>query len=76
MKIKNVKFSYVDGKYGIGPYVEWCAQLTVVNTNYNQVIMALQKNIQSLRTSKFLVFHNNKDIRIQFLPPNGQFISL
>ena len=43
MQIKNVKFSYVDVKYGIGPYVEWCDQLTVVNTNYNQVIMALQK---------------------------------
>lgn len=76
MKIKNVKFSYVDGKYGIGPYVEWCAQLTVVNTNYNQVIMHFKKNIQSLRTSKFLVFHNNTDIRIHFLPPNGQFILL
>jgi hypothetical protein len=76
MKIKNVKFSYVDGKYGIGPYVEWCPQLTVVNTNYNQVIMALQKNIQSLKTSKFYVFQNNMDISIQFLPPNGKFILL
>ena len=56
MKIKNVKFSYVDGKYGIGPYVEWCAQLTVVNTNYNQVIMALQKKYQEFKDIKVLSF--------------------
>ena len=54
MKIKNVKFSYVDGKYGIGPYVEWCAQLTVVN--YNQVIMALQKKYPEFKDIKVLSF--------------------
>ena len=56
MKIKNVKFSYVDGKYDIGAYVEWCAQLTVVNTNYNQVIMALQKKYPEFKDIKVLSF--------------------
>ena len=38
MKIKNVKFSYCDRKFGLGPYLEWFAELEVPSSDYDSIV--------------------------------------
>ena len=58
MIIKNVKFSYFDRKYKLGPYVEFISELEVPSTDYDSIINVIQKvhpeceQIRLLRYSK------------------------
>ena len=42
MKIKEVKYSYMDKKYGLGPYIDFCVELDVTSTNYKRIVEAIQ----------------------------------
>ena len=42
MKIKNVKFSYCDRKFGLGPYLEWFAELEVPSSDYDSIVNVIQ----------------------------------
>ncbi len=42
MKIKNVKFSYVESKYKLGPYVEFLAELEVPSTDYSYIVSVIE----------------------------------
>ncbi len=43
MIIKNVKFSYVDSKYKLGPYVEFFAELEVPSADYECIVGIIRK---------------------------------
>lgn len=42
MKIKNVKFSYCDRNFGLGPYLEWLAELEVPSSDYDSIVNEIQ----------------------------------
>ncbi len=42
MKIKNVKFSYVDSTYKLGPYVDFIDEIDVPSLDYNSIADVLQ----------------------------------
>ena len=42
MKIKNVKFSYCDRTFGLGPYLEWLAELEVPSSDYDSIVNEIQ----------------------------------
>ncbi len=44
MIIKNVKFSYVESKYKLGPYVEFLAELEVPSTDYGCIVSVIEKS--------------------------------
>ena len=43
MVIRKIKFSYVDRKTKIGPYIDFITQLTVADTNYDTIVAAITK---------------------------------
>ena len=43
MVIRKIKFSYVDRKTIIGPYIDFITQLTVADTNYDTIVAAITK---------------------------------
>ncbi len=43
MIIKNVKFSYVNMKHRIGPYVEFYAELEVPSTDYDSIVSVIKE---------------------------------
>lgn len=43
MTIKNVKFSYIDRKYKLGPYVEFVAKLKVPSYDYDCIVNVIQE---------------------------------
>ena len=43
MVIRKIKFSYVDSKTKIGPYIDFITQLTVADTNYDTIVAAITK---------------------------------
>ena len=42
MKIKNVKFSYCERKYGLGPYIDFIAELEVPASDYDTIVAEIQ----------------------------------
>ena len=42
-KIKNVKFTYIDKKYQIGPIVDFCLELEVKQADYDCIVSAIQQ---------------------------------
>lgn len=43
MVIRKIKFSYVDRKTKMGPYIDFITQLTVADTNYDTIVAAITK---------------------------------
>ena len=43
MKIKNVKYSYEDVRYNVGPLIDFYAELEVNSCAYTDVIKAILK---------------------------------
>ena len=41
MKIRNVKYTYLDGKYKLGPYMDFYAELEVVDAGYDSVVRSI-----------------------------------
>ena len=56
MKVKEVKFSYVDGKYNLGPYIDFISELEVVSCDYNNIIEAIQKKFLEYKEIKVMSF--------------------
>jgi len=56
MKIKEVKYSYMDKKYGIGPYVDFCVELEVQSTDYNSIVDVIQKQHPDYSDVKVMSF--------------------
>ena len=44
MIIKEVVFSYIDRKYGLGPYVEFFSELDVPSLEYDDVVKVIEDN--------------------------------
>jgi hypothetical protein len=42
MIIKNVKYSFVDRKYKLGPYVDFFAELEVPSLDYDSIVKVIQ----------------------------------
>ena len=43
MVIYNVKYSYVDRKYKLGPYIDFYAELKVPSIDYDSIVSVIQK---------------------------------
>ena len=43
MIIKDVKFSFVDREYKLGPYVEFFAELEVPSLDYDSIVNVIQE---------------------------------
>ena len=41
--IKNIKFSYFDKKYGLGPYIDFISELEVPSIKYEDIVNTLQE---------------------------------
>ena len=57
MKIKNVKFSYCDRKFGLGPYLEWYDVLEVPDINYDSIVNVIQLNHPEYKDVKVMSFN-------------------
>lgn len=42
MIIKDVKYSFVDRKYKLGPYVDFFAELEVPSLDYDSIVKVIQ----------------------------------
>ena len=42
MIIKNVKYSFVDRKYKLGPYVDFFSELEVPSLDYDNIVKVIQ----------------------------------
>lgn len=56
MKIKEVKYSYTDKKYGLGPYLDFYAELDVVSTDYERIVDVIQKQHPDYSDVKVMSF--------------------
>ena len=67
-KIKNIKFSYFDKKYGLGPYIDFIGEMEVPSLEYEDVVNTLQKahpeykDIYLMSFSKSTINNNMKKI--------------
>ena len=67
-KIKNIKFSYFDKKYGLGPYIDFIGEMEVPSLEYEDVVSTLQKahpeykDIYLMSFSKSTINNNMKKI--------------
>ncbi len=43
MIIKELKFTYVDKKFKFGPYVDFCGELEVPSTEYEDIVSTIHK---------------------------------
>ena len=56
MTVKNVKYSFYDSKYQLGPFVEFEAELEVPSFEYDDVIEVLKKKFPKLSGIKVMSF--------------------
>jgi hypothetical protein len=56
MKIKNVKFSYCDRKFGLGPYLEWFAELEVPSSDYDSIVNVIQLKLPEYKDVRVISF--------------------
>lgn len=57
-KIKNVKFTYIDKKYQIGPIVDFCPELEVKQADYDCIVSAIQQLYPNCTEIKLQSFVN------------------
>ena len=43
MIVKDIKYSYLDSKYQLGPFVEFEAELEVPSFDYDDIVKVLKK---------------------------------
>lgn len=58
-KIKNVKFTYIDKKYQIGPIVDFCPELEVKQADYDCIVSAIQLQNPNYMEIKLQSFVNS-----------------
>jgi hypothetical protein len=56
MIIKDVKFSYVDRKYKLGPYIDFISELEVPSTEYYEIVKTIQKQHPDYEQVKVMSF--------------------
>lgn len=56
MKVKEVKFSYMDGKYNLGPYIDFISELEVISCDYDDIVGAIQKRFLEYKEIKVMSF--------------------
>lgn len=56
MIIKNVKFSYKDNKYKLGPYIDFLEVLNVSSTDYDDIVRGIQKKHPEYENIKVMSF--------------------
>ena len=56
MKIKNVKFSYCERKYGLGPYIDFIGELEVPSTEYDNIVRVIQDEHPEYEQVKVMSF--------------------
>jgi hypothetical protein len=56
MTVKNVKYSFYDSKYQLGPFVEFEAELEVPSFEYDDVVEVLKKKFPKLSGIKVMSF--------------------
>lgn len=57
MTIYNVKYSYMDRKYKLGPFIDFCAKLTVPNADYDNIVTAIQAKNPDCEDVKIMSFN-------------------
>ena len=57
MKIKNVKFSYCDRKFGLSQYLEWYDVLEVPDIDYDSIVNVIQLNHPEYKDVKVMSFN-------------------
>ena len=56
MKIKEVKYSYMDKKYGLGPYIDFCVELEVQAAEYERIVEEIQEQHPEYSDVKVMSF--------------------
>ena len=56
MKIKNIKFTFIDSKYESGPYLEFLDFLEVPSVDYDDIVQEIQKSHPEYNTIKIMSF--------------------
>lgn len=56
MIIKDVKYSYIDRKYKLGPYIEFISELEVSSTDYDYIVSVIQKAHPEYEQIKIMCF--------------------
>ena len=56
MLIKDVKFSYVDRKYKLGPYIDFIGELDVPSTEYDNIVRVIQDEHPEYEQVKVMSF--------------------
>jgi len=57
MKIKNIKFSYIDSKYKLGPYLDYLEFLDVPSINYDDIVEEIQKSHPDYESIQLMSFN-------------------
>ena len=56
MKIKNVKFTFIDSKYKSGPYLEFLDFLEVPSVDYDDIVQEILKSHPEYNNIKIMSF--------------------
>ena len=56
MMIYNVKFSFMDRRFHSGPYIDFLPELDVKSTEYDQIVVAIQKSKKDAVCVKLMSF--------------------
>ena len=56
MKIKNVKFTFIDSKYESGPYLEFLDFLEVPSVDYDDIVQEILKSHPEYDNIKVMSF--------------------
>lgn len=59
MTVKDIKYSYLDNKYQLGPFVEFEAELEVPSFDYDDIVEVLKKKYPKLSDIKVMSFKRN-----------------
>lgn len=54
--IKNIKFSYFDKKYKLGPYIDFIAEMEVPTLEYEDIVETLKKRHPDYEDVKVMSF--------------------
>lgn len=57
MKIKNIRFTYIDCKYGLGPFVDFVGELEVPSIEYDDVVGVLKEKYPEFDNIKVMSFN-------------------
>ena len=56
MIIKEIKFSYFDRKFKLGPYIDFLGKLEVTSTEYDDIVRTIQKEYPEYEQVKVMSF--------------------